>query len=416
MAVRIRNDYAGSVPVYLTVMHGGMPFAAQLALELGARGLDLEFDYLHATRYRGAHLRRRRCTGSIAPRRRCSGRRVLLVDDIVDEGHTLAEVRDWCRSQGAADVRIAALAVKAHDRCVRRPVAPTTRAWSVPDRYVYGYGMDYHEQGRNLPAIYASEGSEHAPRRPRARGHRRHRRVPASPNSKTSKATCPKRVTDFRRGRCAWARIGGKRVAFLARHGEEHGVPPHKINYRANLAALQMVGATRVLALNTVGGITERFGPARARVPGPADRLHLGPHLDAVARNPAPTCCTSISAIPIRRRCARRSSMQRSARGVALVDGGCYGATQGPRLETKAEIARMRRDGCDLVGMTGMPEAGLARELGLRIRVPGASSRTGPPDAAMQQRSRWPKCSPTLKPLPVAFPPCCGRCWAVLDG
>ena len=56
-------------------------------------------------------------------------------------------------------------------------------------------------------------------------------------------------------------RLGGKRVAFLARHGEEHGVPPHKINYRANLVALQMVGATRVLALNTVGGITERFGP-----------------------------------------------------------------------------------------------------------------------------------------------------------
>ena len=153
MAVRIRNDYAGSVPVYLTVMHGGLPFAAQLALELGARGLDLEFDYLHATRYRGATS-----GGELAWKHRPTtplrGRRVLLVDDIVDEGHTLAAVRAWCLRQGARDVRIAAMAVKRHDRCV-----PGLRAdyagLDVPDRYVYGYGMDYHEQGRNLPAIHA---------------------------------------------------------------------------------------------------------------------------------------------------------------------------------------------------------------------------------------------------------------------
>ncbi|KGQ18927.1 Hypoxanthine-guanine phosphoribosyltransferase [Lysobacter dokdonensis DS-58] len=155
MAVRIRNDFAGSVPVYLTVMHGGLPFAGQLALELGARGLDLEFDYLHATRYRGAqtggklHWKHRPATS-------LRGRRVLLVDDIVDEGHTLAEVRDWCRSEGALDVRIAALAVKAHNRCVPGLTADYA-GLSVPDRYVYGYGMDYHEQGRNLPAIYALE-------------------------------------------------------------------------------------------------------------------------------------------------------------------------------------------------------------------------------------------------------------------
>ena len=148
MAVRIRNDFAGSVPVYLTVMHGGMPFAAQLALEVGARGLDLEFDYLHASRYRGTtsggtlHWKHRPAT----PLR---GRRVLLVDDIVDEGHTLQQVREWVREQGASDVRIAALAVKQHNRCVPGLV--------VPDRYVFGYGLDYYEQGRNLPAIYALE-------------------------------------------------------------------------------------------------------------------------------------------------------------------------------------------------------------------------------------------------------------------
>jgi len=153
MAIRIRNDYAGEVPVYLTVMHGGLLFAGQLALELGTRGLDLEFDYLHATRYRGATS-----GGALVWKHRPAtplrGRRVLLVDDIVDEGHTLAAIREWCAGEGARDVHIAALAVKQHGRCV-----PGLRAdyagLDVPDRYVFGYGMDYHEQGRNLPAIYA---------------------------------------------------------------------------------------------------------------------------------------------------------------------------------------------------------------------------------------------------------------------
>ena len=153
MARRIRNDYAGSLPVFLTVMHGGLQFAAQLSLELGALGLDLEFDYLHATRYRGATS-----GGELVWKHRpvtpLRGRRVLLADDIVDEGHTLAAVRAWCIAQGAIDVRIAALAVKAHDRCVPGLCADYVGV-QVPDRYVFGYGMDYHEQGRNLPAIYA---------------------------------------------------------------------------------------------------------------------------------------------------------------------------------------------------------------------------------------------------------------------
>ena len=153
MAVRIRNDYAGDVPLYLTVMQGGLPFAGQLALELGARGLDLELDYLHATRYRSGTS-----GGELAWKHRPAtplrGRRVLLVDDIVDEGHTLAAVRAWCIGEGARDVRIATLAVKQHGRCVPGLCADYAGV-DVPDRYVFGYGMDYHEQGRNLPAIYA---------------------------------------------------------------------------------------------------------------------------------------------------------------------------------------------------------------------------------------------------------------------
>ena len=158
-------------------------------------------------------------------------------------------------------------------------------------------------------------------------------------------------------------RLGEVRIAFLARHGEGHALPPHKVNYRANLFALRQAGARRVLALNTVGGITDAYGPRVLACPdqlidytwgrestfwdGEGEALHVdfGHPYSPMFRH----------------------KLLAAARvtGVRVVDGGCYGATQGPRLETNAEIARMRRDGCDLVGMTGMPEAALARELGL---------------------------------------------------
>ncbi|RMH94552.1 hypoxanthine-guanine phosphoribosyltransferase [Lysobacter pythonis] len=155
MADAIRADYDDGQPppLYLTVMNGGLPFASDLALALGARGLDLQFDYLHATRYRGqtsgsglAWLHR--------PATSMRGRRVLLADDILDEGHTMLAVKRWCEDQGAQDVRIAVLVVKNHDRCVDG-VRADYLGLEVSDRYVFGYGMDYHEQGRNLPAIYA---------------------------------------------------------------------------------------------------------------------------------------------------------------------------------------------------------------------------------------------------------------------
>ncbi|TDK33291.1 hypoxanthine-guanine phosphoribosyltransferase [Luteimonas terrae] len=155
MADEIADDYGDddTPPVFITIMHGGMPFAAQLAFALGENELDLEFDYLHATRYRG------NTTGSglawlHRPATPLQGRRVLLVDDILDEGHTLKAVRQWVEDQGAADVRVAVLAVKDHDRLVEGIEADYVGV-EVPDRYVFGYGMDFHEQGRNLPGIYA---------------------------------------------------------------------------------------------------------------------------------------------------------------------------------------------------------------------------------------------------------------------
>jgi 5'-methylthioinosine phosphorylase len=158
--------------------------------------------------------------------------------------------------------------------------------------------------------------------------------------------------------------LAGRRVAFLARHGEGHSVPPHKVNYRANLAALQALGAKRVLALNTVGGITGRFGP---RVLACPDQLidYTWGRVSTLCEEEGTQVLHVDFGDPYTP--SLRNAVLDAARaaGVALVDGGCYGATQGPRLETRAEVARMRRDGCDLVGMTGMPEAGLARELGL---------------------------------------------------
>ncbi|KGE52848.1 S-methyl-5'-thioinosine phosphorylase [Xanthomonas axonopodis pv. vasculorum] len=156
----------------------------------------------------------------------------------------------------------------------------------------------------------------------------------------------------------------GQRVAFLARHGDGHSLPPHKVNYRANITALQQLGASRVLALNTVGGITEQFGP---RVLACPDQLidYTWGRVSTFGEEPGSEVQHVDFGHPYS--LMFRSTVIAAAKvaGVTLVAGGCYGATQGPRLETVAEIARMRRDGCDLVGMTGMPEAGLAREKGL---------------------------------------------------
>jgi len=152
IAEAIARDYKGEVPVYLSIMHGALPFAGQLALELGARGQDLQFDYLHATRYHGE------AGGDLVWKHRPAtalfGRRVLLVDDILDEGFTLQGVRQWCLEQGATDVRIAAMAVKRHDRCLP-DVSADYVGVEVPDRFVFGFGMDVNEALRTLPAIYA---------------------------------------------------------------------------------------------------------------------------------------------------------------------------------------------------------------------------------------------------------------------
>jgi 5'-methylthioinosine phosphorylase len=159
-------------------------------------------------------------------------------------------------------------------------------------------------------------------------------------------------------------KLGGRTLAFLARHGEGHSVPPHLVNYRANLRRLADLGVRRVLAINAVGGIGPRFGPRVVAVPDQLIDYTWG-RISTICEEPGTPVLHVDFGDPYT--ASLREAVLAAGRraSVPLVDGGCYGATQGPRLETKAEIARMRRDGCDLVGMTGMPEAGLAREMGL---------------------------------------------------
>ena len=159
-------------------------------------------------------------------------------------------------------------------------------------------------------------------------------------------------------------RLTGVEVLFLPRHGAGHRLPPHRINYRANLWALHAGGARRVIGLAAVGGITGGLGPRAFAVPDQLIDYTYGRdhsfsdgagaevfHVDFTE----PYCST------LRRDLLRACA----AAGVPAAATATYGVTQGPRLETAAEIARLERDGCDLVGMTGMPEAALARELGL---------------------------------------------------
>ena len=159
--------------------------------------------------------------------------------------------------------------------------------------------------------------------------------------------------------------LGGQKVAFLARHGSGHTIPPHKVNYRANIWALKQIGIQRIVAVAAVGGIHAAFTPAMLAIPDQIvdytgsrghtfyeDDLTHVVHVDF-----ADPYCPELRAALIRAADEAK---------VDALDWGTYATTQGPRFESAAEIDKLERDGCHMVGMTGMPEAGLAREAGLR--------------------------------------------------
>jgi len=159
-------------------------------------------------------------------------------------------------------------------------------------------------------------------------------------------------------------RVADRDVIFLARHGQPHRIAPHLINYRANLWLLRELGASAVLATNAVGSIAHAMAPGDLMVPHqiidytwgrehtymdawPLEHVDFGGPYDATTRD------------------RLRAAALELELDCSVFNSGVYGCTQGPRLESAAEIDRMARDGCDVVGMTGMPEAGLARELRL---------------------------------------------------
>ena len=159
-------------------------------------------------------------------------------------------------------------------------------------------------------------------------------------------------------------RIGGREVVFLARHGYGHTVAPHEVNYRANLWALKDHGVDEIVSIASVGAIRRDLVPGALMLPDQIIDYTWGRRSTFFEGADAPVThidFTEPYAGTMRDRIRRAAE----ACGEPLLDGGVYGATQGPRLETAAEIDRMERDGADMVGMTGMPEAVLAREIGL---------------------------------------------------
>ncbi len=158
--------------------------------------------------------------------------------------------------------------------------------------------------------------------------------------------------------------FGGHEVLTLARHGEGHVLPPHRINYRANILALQALGATAVIALNTVGVITTVAAPGEIALPAQLIDYTWGREQTLFDGSDGQVEHIDFSS-PFSPRLRGSLAAAAERAGARCFAGGVYAATQGPRLETAAEVQRLARDGADFIGMTAMPEAALACEAGL---------------------------------------------------
>lgn len=183
---------------------------------------------------------------------------------------------------------------------------------------------------------------------------------PGLKNSETLAAVTPfGEVVDITVGK-----VGPCSIAFLPRHGSEHRLPPHKINYRANIWALKELGVKKIIGLNAVGGIAKDCAPKTIVVPDQIIDYTYGRE-----HTYADLLSAEINHIdfthPYSGAMREVIGDTLADTGIQWVDGGVYGCMQGPRLETSAEIKRLKKDGCTIVGMTSMPEAGLARELSM---------------------------------------------------
>jgi 5'-deoxy-5'-methylthioadenosine phosphorylase len=165
-------------------------------------------------------------------------------------------------------------------------------------------------------------------------------------------------------GPLTFGKINEQDVVFLARHGHGHTIPPHAINYRANLWALHSLKPSRITAIAAVGGIRNDLTPGSLVIPDQIIDYTYGRDFTYFGNTNQPVTHIDFTEpyCPI-----AREQLLIAAKKVnePVIDGGVYAATQGPRLETAAEINRLERDGVDMVGMTGMPETVLAKELGM---------------------------------------------------
>ncbi len=197
-------------------------------------------------------------------------------------------------------------------------------------------------------------------------------------------------------GALTFGRINGRDVIFLARHGYGHTIPPHMVNYRANIWALQARGATNVVSVASVGGIRADLCPGVIALPHQIIDYTWGrksTFFEGDERGVVHVDFTHPYSSDLRARClaAAQSAHQ------PLVDGGVYACTQGPRLETAAEIDRLEGDGADMVGMTGMPEAGLARELDLAYATIAVVANYAAGRAASSEGIRMDEINATLQ-------------------
>ena len=165
-------------------------------------------------------------------------------------------------------------------------------------------------------------------------------------------------------GPLTFGRIRGREALFLARHGYGHTIAPHEVNYRANLWALKEEGVEGVVSVASVGGIRQDLAPGTLLVPDQLIDYTWGRRSTYYEGAASPVTHIDFTE-PYSGALRARILAAARACGEQVIERGTYAATQGPRLETAAEITRLERDGADIVGMTGMPEAALARELGL---------------------------------------------------
>jgi len=158
--------------------------------------------------------------------------------------------------------------------------------------------------------------------------------------------------------------LGGREAWFLARHGRPHRIAPHRVNYRANIEAFRTLGIRELIAINAVGGIDPRLEPGALVVPDQLMDYTWGRESTFGDDQERPLVHIEFGQ-PFSARLRQRLLAAGLALGLELHDGGCCAVTQGPRLETEAEVQRLARDGASLVGMTSLPEAALAREAGI---------------------------------------------------